>query len=401
MENIAIIIGLFLAIPLWFLFHKLFIRVYVGNVFFKIIGEILGAWFVGYLIAGLILSPFAKLFSKTPADNLKDIDLSSIGGIYCISNAEHLEQENYYITVYNIYENDTELVYDSYRYSIGETYHVGNTAYTQAILEKSSGVMEYEGENNVFYSVDADGREICLVSETNELSYDLFCVSTPIQPNLHNSLSEEDVLFIMESTASEYNRKFLQPETDEAFQERLKKANTEHESALVAQAVQLQKELYNHYANYGIYLPEDLHPAEYYDYVLKYINNYDITFESIDDQYLMFEIASKIWDSYGEYVTDYVRNSSYPFETSVPNDSSDQADFDIPTDEEGWASWAEHMMVEYDLPRNSDSPLDTMFYYLAAEGTGELSLAEDEGVAQLKSDHPEYDTFMLWVEVNI
>jgi len=398
MENIAVILGLILAIPLWFLFHKLFYRVYFGNVFFKIIGELLGAWFVGYLIAGFVLTPFTKLLSQELADNVTDIDLESIGGVYCISNAEYQEVENYYIAVYSIYTDDARLVYDAYRYSIDEARYVGDAAYNRAILEKSSGVMEYEKKNNVFYSTESDGTKICLLPETNELNYDTIWVLTPVQSNVHSPLSEEEFLSIVESTALEYGREFLQPETDEAFYKRLEKASMEYENHLVSLAVQLQTELYNHYASYGIYLPEDMHPADYYDHLLKNVHSYNASFETIDEQYLMFETASNIWNSYAEDVTYYIRSTPYPFESITSTVPNNPADFELPTDEEGWVIWAESMMVEYNLPRSSDSPFDTLFYYLAAEGSGELSPADDTAVAQLKADHPEYDVFMLWVE---
>lgn len=74
---------------------------------------------------------------------------------------------------------------------------------------------------------------------------------------------------------------------------------------------------------------------------------------------------------------------------------------EFPTDEEGWANWAYSMMDDYGLPRGSDSPFEMMYYYLSEESTGDFSPTVVESIELLKLEHPEYDAFLLWVEVNM
>lgn len=99
-------------------------------------------------------------------------------------------------------------------------------------------------------------------------------------------------------------------------------------------------------------------------------------------------------------------NSSVPDQDEYSAGSLDDTNIydyspECPTDEEGWANWANSMMKDYGLPLGSDSPLDRMFYYLSEEGTSDLSPIEVEAVELLKLEHPEYDTFMLWIEANM
>ena len=51
MENVTVVFGLILAVPLWFLYHRIF-TVYYTNLFRGILGEVIGAVFTGILLLG-------------------------------------------------------------------------------------------------------------------------------------------------------------------------------------------------------------------------------------------------------------------------------------------------------------------------------------------------------------
>ena len=316
------------------------------------------------------------------------IDPATIGGVYLISTGD--STENLWAAVYNVYADNSGLAFDAYEYFMDDYYYVGNNKCFHAAVDSVRGYMEYTADNNVFYNADINAY---LIPETNELNYDSVLFVSAAQPSTNSTMSEEDALAIIKEHTLANGYEFTAPDTYDEFIQRYTAAEAEYENQLISQASQLQKELYNHYAGYGIYLPLDLHPADYYDHVRERLSAYDITFSSIDEQYQMFEIANNIWDSYDIEVTDYMCYHNYPFEASTSSSASNIYGVDLPTDEAGWTEWAETMMDTYGLPRGSDNPLDTLFYYLAGAYPEYNDIAE-----QLRSDHPEFDAFMLWVE---
>lgn len=60
MDNAALIVGLILAIPLWRLYHKVFV-VFYRDAFWGILGEIFGAIVTGYIIATIAFSVFGSV----------------------------------------------------------------------------------------------------------------------------------------------------------------------------------------------------------------------------------------------------------------------------------------------------------------------------------------------------
>ena len=61
MENVTIVFGLILAVPLWFLYHRIF-TVYYTNLFRGILGEVIGAVFTGILISQVLFLLLGNLF---------------------------------------------------------------------------------------------------------------------------------------------------------------------------------------------------------------------------------------------------------------------------------------------------------------------------------------------------
>lgn len=88
MDSFHMILSVILAIPLWRLYHKVFI-VFYRDVFWGVLGEIGAAWLTAYILVGVAFMALGGILSvvgKILAVLLKvGLVLAVIGGIFWVA----------------------------------------------------------------------------------------------------------------------------------------------------------------------------------------------------------------------------------------------------------------------------------------------------------------------------
>ena len=88
MDSLHMILSVILAIPLWWLYHKVFI-VFYRDVFWGVLGEIGAAWLTAYILVGvafMALGGILNVVGKILAVLLKvGLVLAVIGGILWVA----------------------------------------------------------------------------------------------------------------------------------------------------------------------------------------------------------------------------------------------------------------------------------------------------------------------------